>query len=155
LVLDPGGRPNISYSPDNISMKLARRHTRIYVPWILRDFIRYFEGPWEAEPNNSYLAANGPLRSAKDYYGYPDDEKDYFGIYLRTAGDITIDLTDHTGQGVQLQLFYQSVDNRVAYDLVVPYHIEHSGAGGWYYVYIYTESGHNNSSPYTLQVNYP
>jgi len=94
------------------------------------------------------------LRSGRDYYGYPDDPKDYFSIYLHTTGDITIDLTNHTGQGVQLQLFYQSVDNRVAHALSPPYHIEYAGPAGWYYVYIYTESGYNSTTPYTLRVVY-
>ncbi len=46
----------------------------------------YFEGPWESEPNNSYQQANGPLRSHRTYYGYPNDEKDYFSIHLYRAG---------------------------------------------------------------------
>jgi hypothetical protein len=107
------------------------------------------------EPNNSYLQANGPLRSGRDYYGYPNDEKDYFSIYLRTGGTITIDLTNHTGQGVQLQLFYQSTNNRVDYDLDAPYHITYTGPAGWYYIYIYTAGGYNTTTPYTLRVTYP
>jgi hypothetical protein len=128
---------------------------QVYLPSVLRSHTLYYKGPWEAEPNDSYTQANGPLRSGKDYYGYPDDEKDYFSIYLSTAGDITIDLQDHTGQGVQLQLFYESTDNRVAWDLDPPYHIGHAGGAGWYYVYIFTESGYNSTTPYTLRVTYP
>ena len=129
--------------------------TWVYLPLVLRDYMAYFEGPWEEEDNDSYAEANGPLRSDRDYYGYPDDAKDYFSIYLRTGGDITIDLTGHNGQGVQLQLFYQSVDNRVDYDLDPPsYHIEYTGLAGWYYIYIYTASGYNNTTSYTLRVVY-
>ncbi len=130
-------------------------YSYVYLPLLMSDHVPYFEGPWEVEDNDSSQQANGPLRSGQDYYGYPDDLKDYFSIYLRTGGTITIDLSNHTGQGVQLQLFYQSVDNRVAYDLDPPYHVEYSGQAGWYYVYIYTESGHNSSTPYTLRVTYP
>jgi hypothetical protein len=69
---------------------------------------------------------------------------------------ITIDLTNHKGKGVQLQLFYQSVDNQVAKDKLPPdYHIDYSGPAGRYYIYIYTESGHNTTTPYTLRVTYP
>jgi hypothetical protein len=125
-----------------------------YLPLTLRDYVAYFEGPWEQEPNNSYLQANGPLRSGRDYYGYPD-EKDYFSIYLRSGGTITIDLTNHTGQGVQLQLFYQSTNNRVDSDLNAPYHITYTGPAGWYYIYIYTAGGYNTTTPYTLRVTYP
>jgi len=127
---------------------------RIYLPLVLRNHMVYFEGPWESEDNDSCTAANGPLRSGRDYLGYPNDVKDYFSVHLRTAGSITVDLTNHTGQGVQLQLFYQSVDNRVAYALHPPYHIEYTGLAGLYYVYIYTASGYNNANPYTLRVAY-
>ncbi|MDX9953367.1 MAG: hypothetical protein RBT75_04695, partial [Anaerolineae bacterium] len=111
---------------------------RAYLPLTLRDYLQYFEGPWEVEPNDTYLQANGPLISGRDYRGYPDDERDYFSIYLRKPGPLTIDLTDHTGQAVQLQLFYQGIDNRVAFDTVPPYTITHTGQPGWYYIYIYT-----------------
>ena len=127
----------------------------VYLPLVMRDYIAYFEGPWEVEPNNSYLQANGPLRSGRDYYGYPNDEKDYFSIYLRTAGMITINLTNHTGIGVQLQLFYQTPGNTVAYDLYPPYSIEYNGQPGFYYIYIYTAGGYNSTTPYTLRVTYP
>ena len=127
----------------------------IFLPLTLRDLISYFEGPWEQEPNNSYLEANGPLRSGQDYYGYPNDAKDYFSIYLRTGGQITIDLTNHTGTGTQLQMFYQSVANRVASDVEAPYHIDYNGQAGLYYIYAYTAGGYNTTTPYTLRVTYP
>jgi len=138
----------LSLSWENVTRK-------VYLPLTLRDYVAYFEGPWEVEPNNSYLQANGPLRSGRDYYGYPNDPKDYFSIYLRTGGTITIDLTNHTGQGVQLQLFYQSTNNRVDYDLDAPYHITYTGPAGWYYIYIYTAGGYNTTTPYILRVTYP
>ena len=138
------GYGNTSYSP-----------LRIFLPLTLRDFVSYFEGPWEQEPNNSYLEANGPLRSGQDYYGYPNDVKDYFSIYLRTGGQITIDLTNHTGTGTQLQMFYQSVANRVASDVEAPYHIDYNGQAGLYYIYINTAGSYNTTTPYTLRVTYP
>jgi len=128
---------------------------RAYLPLTLRDYLQYFDGPWEAEPNNTYLQANGPLISGRDYRGYPDDERDYFSVYIRKPGPLTIDLTDHTGQAVQLQLFYQGIDNRVAFDTAPPYTITYDGQPGWYYIYIYTGGGHNSTTPYTLRVTYP
>ncbi len=112
---------------------------------------------WELEPNNDYLHANGPLLSGLAYYGFPNDQKDYFKVYLPADGALTIDLTNHTGSGVQLQLFYEVADaaHRVGFDYDAPYHITYSGAAGWYYVYVYTESGFNSATPYTLQVIYP
>ena len=122
---------------------------------MLLDYVHYFEGPWEVEPNNTYLQANGPLISGREYRGYPNDEKDYCSIYLCEPGSLTINLTDHTGQAVQLQLFYQGIDNRVAFDTAPPYTITYDGQPGWYYIYIYTGGGHNSTTPYTLRVTYP
>jgi len=126
-----------------------------YLPLVLRDYVAYFEGPWEVEPNNTYLQANGSLRSGRDYYGYPNDQKDYFSIYLRTGGQIVIDLSNHTGQGVQLQLFYQTAGNLVAGDLDAPYHIEYTGPAGLYYIYIYTAGNYNSSTAFALRATYP
>lgn len=110
---------------------------------------------WEKESNNAYTEANGPLVSGIDYYGYPNDLKDYFSVYMSTAGKLSIDLTEHVGNDVQLQLFYQSTSTQVGFDHNRPFHIEHTGPAGWYYIYIYTESGHSSTSPYTLHVTYP
>jgi hypothetical protein len=115
----------------------------------------YFEGPWELEDNDSYQQANGPLRLARDYYGYPDDQKDFFSIYLPSPGQLSIDVTNHSGSGVQLQLFNGSVDNRVCFDPELPLHCEYTGQAGWYYVFIYTESGFNTHTAYTLRAEFP
>jgi hypothetical protein len=58
---------------------------------------------------------------------------------------------------MQLQLFYQQADaeHRIGYDPTPPFHIEHTGPAGWYYIYIFTASGHSTTSPYTLRVTYP
>ena len=110
---------------------------------------------WEKEPNDAYTEANGPLVSGVDYYGYPNDKKDYFSVHLSTAGHLSIDLTEHVGNDVQLQLFYQNTSNRVEIDYTRPFRIEHSGPAGWYYIYIFTASGHSTTLPYTLQVSHP
>ncbi|MEW5985932.1 MAG: hypothetical protein AB1791_04805 [Chloroflexota bacterium] len=128
---------------------------KLYLPAIANDFLVPFAGPWEVEPNDTYLQANGPLISAATYLGYPNDDRDYFSIYLRSAGLITINLSNHTGQGVQLQLFYESTNNRVAFDLDAPFSIQHTGPAGWYYIYIFTASGWNSNTPYSLWATYP
>ena len=130
--------------------------SRVYLSLALRDYMHSFEGPWEQEPNNTYLTANGPLRSGRDYNGYPNDEKDYFSIYLRTSGQIVIDLSNHNGMEVQLQLFYQNTANPpVAIQTSAPYHIEYTGAAGWYFIYIHSAGNYNSTTPYTLRVTYP
>jgi len=131
------------------------RFYRVFLPLTLRDYVCVFAGPWEQEPNNSYLEANGSIISGQGYYGYPDDVKDYFSFYMRESGDITIDLTGHSGADVQLQLFYQNNNDRKVYDAKDPYHIQYSGSPGWYYVYIYASGGYNSAASYTLRVTYP
>jgi hypothetical protein len=128
---------------------------KIYLPLVMRDYTVFFEGPWEMEPNNTSLQANGPLRSGRDYYGNPNDEKDYFSINLKTGGQIIINLSNHTGQDVQLQLFYQNTSNLMKYDYDAPYSIDYTGEAGWYYIYIHAAGNYNSSTAYTLQVTYP
>ena len=93
--------------------------------------------------------------SNREYRGYPDDQRDYFSIHPLSGGQITITLKNHTGQGVQLQLFYGDVGHRVGYDPDPPYKIEYLGDPGWYYIYIYTASGYNNTTAYTLRATFP
>jgi len=128
---------------------------RIFLPISYRNFAYYFIGPWEVELNNDYTQANGPLIFNRDYYGYPNDERDWFSFNLPSPGQVTIDLTNMVGSGVQLQLFYQNIGNRVGYDPVPPYQIVYNGQPGLYYVFIYTASGFNNTIPYTLRVSFP
>jgi hypothetical protein len=126
-----------------------------YLPLAVRNDSPYFLGPWEREPNNTYLEANGLLYFNQDYYGYPNDAKDYFSFQLAAAQTIAIDLTNYTGGDGQLQLYYQTVDNLVIYDPYPPYHIDYNAASGWYYVKVDTGSNFNNVYPYTLRVSLP
>jgi hypothetical protein len=137
----------------------------VHLPLIQKNFpfvptptpIPYFYGPWEVEDNDGSTQANGPLRSGTDYYGYPDDDWDFFYFDLANAGEIAIDLTDHTGQGVQLLLYYQTTDTgSVKRDTSKPYSINYTASElGRYYIGIYTERNHNTDTAYTLHVNYP
>ncbi|MEM4204931.1 MAG: SBBP repeat-containing protein [Candidatus Methanomethylicaceae archaeon] len=140
---------------DAFVIKMRVKILSVYLPLMLRDYISYFEGPWEQEPNNSAQEANGPLRSGRDYYGYPNDAKDYFSIYLRTSGQISINLTNHTDPEAQLQLFYQTPGNRVAGCIGSSCHVDYTGPAGLYYIYIYTAGNYNSTTPYTLRVTYP
>jgi len=117
---------------------------------------------WEEEPNNSYLEAEipphgGPVLSDKTYYGYQNDQKDYFYFNASTNGPIVVDLAQYSGQGVQLQLFKgtPSSGSRVASRTSPPYRLVYSGGVGRYYIYIYTESGFNSATPYMLTATFP
>jgi uncharacterized repeat protein (TIGR02543 family) len=148
------GNSNVSDSATNITT-VIKQIGFIYLPLTQYNYINYFEGLWEVEPNDSIAQANGPLRSGQDYFGYPNDARDFFSVYMTQPGQLNVTLSNHTGQGVQLQLFYQSADNRVGFVPDPPYILSHSGPAGWYYIFIFTESGHHSHTPYTLRVTYP
>jgi uncharacterized repeat protein (TIGR02543 family) len=148
------GNSNVSGSATNITTAI-RQIGFIYLPLTQYNYINYFEGLWEVEPNDSMAQANGPLRSGQDYFGYPNDARDFFSVYMTQPGQLNVTLSNHTGQGVQLQLFYQSADNRVGFVPDPPYFLSYSGPAGWYYIFIFTESGHHSHTPYTLRVTYP
>jgi len=119
------------------------------VPWV--DVL------WEAEPNDSIEQADGPLQSGVDYFGYPNDEWDFFSVYLDTAGQIIVDLTNHTGRGVQLLLYDQDGVLRGRDWEPPPYHVEYTGGAGWYSVRIYIadDTSYNSDTPYTLRTTFP
>ncbi|MHB0874989.1 MAG: hypothetical protein ACYC5O_02970 [Anaerolineae bacterium] len=127
--------------------------SRTYVPLVRR--LLGFTGPSEQEPNNSFSAANGPLISGRDYFGYPNDEKDYFSLGVRQGGPLRVQLSGHTGQQVQLQLMFGSVNNVVGAATSPPYDIQYNGAPGTYYVYIHSAGGYSTSTTYTLRVTFP
>lgn len=128
----------------------------VYIPLTLRDYIKFYDLHVESEPNNTSMQANGPIRSGIPVYGLPDDQKDYFFFYLMNTGDITVNLSNHTGKDVQLQLFYQTAGNRpVPVVTKPPYRITYSRApSGLYFVYINTGSGYNSTQTYELTITY-
>jgi hypothetical protein len=131
------------------------RPQKSLLPMIVHHYLDYFNSSFEVEPNNSYLEANGALRSSENYQGYPNDQRDYFSFYVEAAGPIHITLNNHTGIQTQLQLFYQNTDTRVGFDPEVPFEIAYNGQPGWYYLYIFTGSGYNNTTAYTLHASFP
>jgi hypothetical protein len=129
---------------------------RIHLPVLLKNAVTYYLNEWETEPNNTYLQANGPLKSGQIYRGTHNDLKDYYSVYLFASGTLTVDMVSSNG-GTQIQLFYQvaDVDHRVGFDPTPPYHITYSGAPGWYYIYVYTDQAFVGTDTYTLTVTYP
>lgn len=129
---------------------------RVFLPAILKNFISYYTAEWETEPNNTYLQANGPLKSGRVYRGVHNDEKDYYGLYLRDGGTVDVDMISPSG-GTQIQLFYQVADvgHRVGFDPTPPYHINYTGAPGWYYIYVYTNPAYVGTEIYTLTAKFP
>jgi|GEM_PF-2782605 len=126
---------------------------QVFLPLVMKNSC---SGGWEIEPNNAYTQTTGLLDSGETICGYPNDNKDYFSFTTTSAGAINVNLDNHTGSGVQLQLFYGPPGTPVVYDYAPPYQINYNGAAGTYYVYIYTSSGFNSDDPgYDLTVTYP
>lgn len=129
----------------------------VSLPVVAYNHVTYFDGPWEVEPNNVLAQATGPLRSGQAYQGFPNDNWDVFTFIAPTAGTMHAELINHTGQNVQLQMYYQSAaDPNSIYDWSPPFQLDYvNGPPGIYYVYIYTGSGYNSTTPYTLTITYP
>jgi len=110
---------------------------------------------WEQEDNDSYSTANGPLSSGVGYYGYHDDQWDFFNIYLTTTGQISIGMATPLGQGAQLHLFDQNYIRR-KYTVIPPHHIEWPGdANKRYYIGVGTGAISQPPYTYTLQITFP
>jgi hypothetical protein len=129
--------------------------SKVHLPLTQRDYVSLFTGTFEVEPNNSTGEANGALRSGVAISGYPNDQKDYFSFYLSSSARVRIELTNHTGGNVQLQLFYQSINNRIGDPIFIPPYTMETGnlSPGWYYIYINTGSAYTTTTPYSLVVS--
>ena len=93
------------------------------------------------------------------YYGYPDDERDVFGIDLQTRGELDVGLDIHDGEGVQLHLL-ELVDGScqtLVYDWDPPFHLKHTLGPGQFYIGIYVEDPEHQdpNRAYTLEVDFP
>jgi hypothetical protein len=165
------GLPHISYrnnSTDEYDLKYATLPYILrqeFLPYTLREWVRYFTRPFEQEDNDAAWQANGALIFGQEYIGYHNDEDDFFSVYPTVDSTLTIDLdTDHLEQDdsgyyvVQLILYSGSAspENRVGWAFSPPYHIEYSGSPGWYYVRVYTAPGYlDGSKEYRLTVTTP
>jgi hypothetical protein len=129
---------------------------RVFLPALVKNLVSYYTAEWETEPNNTYLHANGALKTGRAYRGAHNDEKDYFSAYLQNAGTVAVDMVSPSG-GTQIQLFYLVADaaHRVGFDPAPPYHITYTGAPGWYYIYVYTNPAYVGSQTYTLTATIP
>lgn len=127
---------------------------RLYLPLAVAPGF-YFAGPWETEPNNVEGEANGPIYLDRNYFGYPNDQEDYFRFDLPTAATVFIELSNHTGDDPQLQLYYNSVtlSNLVGAATAFPYHVEFTGQRGIYFVRIVAVGNYNGTTPYSLRIS--
>jgi hypothetical protein len=146
-----------NFTEDSDTAQVYISRGTAFLPLTMSSFIQYFPGPWELEDNDTSSQANGYLYVNQDYYGYPDDQRDWFSIYLTQPGNFSVNLSGHSGEDVQLHVYAQVVDadHRVCYVGVAPYVCEVDGQVGSYFLLIYTDSGFNTSTPYALQITAP
>jgi hypothetical protein len=128
------------------------------MPVAMRDYCS--DDPWESEPNNScsYTDADSLMCLDHDYYGYPNDEWDWFRLEVAGGGfavELTADEAIGPEYGLQL-LLCDGTCTVVGWDPVPEdgYRIEVPGASGRYYIgiYINPESGFSTDWTYTLRV---
>jgi hypothetical protein len=113
---------------------------------------------YELEDNDTRQTANGQLFSGITYYGRPQDDKDFFNVYLENPGTITVSMPTPlpSGWNGQLQLINVNTLEVVAWD-VYPgngLNITYTSlTGGWYHIYVASPPGNYSSQWYTLTVN--
>ena len=117
---------------------------------------------WELESNGDLAAANGPLLSGLEYYGWHNDQDDYFKVYLSGSGVIAaqlnsqLDVKDNNNNHVvQLQM-KDSSGNLLDYVVGPNVSLEYAVTAGWYYVRVYTVPEYADASKqYALVVIFP
>ena len=134
------------------------RRAIVYAPLILRNAPLYFDGPNEAENNDTAATANGPLRLNTDYRAFPDDADDYFRFDLPSDGTLTLSITGHIAENtrnVQLQL-RSATDASIQFVFQKPFVIQRSLPAGTYLARVfYAPPGpYSTTAPYTLRVGF-
>ncbi len=144
-----------------VSFLYAAEENQTFLP-IINKPTGFFEGPEEAEPNNTFGQANGPLRPDINYIAYPNDANDLFSFLVPKTGKITVDIKNHDVDGGQARLYHVVNGKPVpvgGLSFVPPdYHIEIPNAEpGKYYLFVFvdTSKGHRSSSAYTIKINFP
>ena len=110
------------------------------------------------------MQANGPLRSGREYYGYPDDSDDYYYFKLSARATVNVSVTDFapTSSNGAVALYGPTAGyergERIDY-YGEPGHSSmvlgsHSLGAGKYYVQVYTAQAHSTTQLYRLTVTY-
>lgn len=161
---ESNGLTNFVVMPDSDHHALVRyrRASAAYVPQIISQLASgptCFVGPDEIEPNSRPLGEpNGPLCSGKEYYGRPNDADDHF-TFQTSGGSIDIAIKNHKGGGVQVVLYYATlnsrpifIDNDTSNGLLVSLRGQPAGL---YYIQIYTAAPNpNEMQKYQLTVRF-
>ena len=110
-----------------------------------------FAGPFEAEPNNNPLLANGPILLDQPYLGLPNDARDYYYVDLPAVASLSVALSGYVGRNPQLQVLRGG--ELLAYDWNEPFQIVLTDQpAGRYFVMVYVDGWYSQSESYTLRV---
>lgn len=130
----------------------------LYLPILLHDFVPCNAAPDEQEPNNTASQAN-PICLGSQVAGAHDGSQgtgDVFKIYLTAGQSIEIALDTANENGVQLLLYFDAESglSLVGQDTISPFLIHYTTQGdGWYFIYVYSDAGTNNTGAYTVQLS--
>jgi hypothetical protein len=133
----------------------------VYLPAMLKNFLSYAE-PCSAsnrycEDYDTYQTAYGPLEPDVAYRAYPDDEKDYYYFLVHNPASVTVRVTDYWAIGqvivrredlTEIGKDWEDPVNDGILQVVLP-----GLSPGKYYIQLYTTSGHNQDTPYTLTIS--
>jgi hypothetical protein len=154
---------NVVRMPDSDHTVTIYYITYAYLPTILHQFVSYFEGPQEVEPNNGLgvSQANGPIRSGQPYFGrFPtgNDQYDIFYFYLAEKGNVQVELVAiPLGRDYNLYLFSADA-TRKGYSGEVDNTDEHISSSnlepGIYYVAIHFAEGNPSAGQYKVTAIY-
>jgi hypothetical protein len=112
---------------------------------------------WESEPNDRCSQADGPLRPAAEYYGYTNDNRDLWEVFVPES-KLRVDLSVVPEAGVQLWLvdadcqdveYCRDITPEDGYwlDCIVP--------SGSYFVDVWVANPISSYPPYILEVTFP
>jgi hypothetical protein len=138
----------------------------VYVPLALRAWSSEppedFAPPCSAsngycEPFNTWKTSYGPLEPGVPYLAYPNDHNDYYWFSIDHTTSLTVQVTDYAATG---QVLVRRQDlSEVAKDFNVPPGADGNMTvplpnlpAGSYYIQVFTSSGHNESTRYTLKI---
>lgn len=126
---------------------------QVTLPMVLFGAPYGYLGPSEDEDNDQSVDATGPLLLNRDYFGFPNDERDWYDFNLATTTTLFITLDNISGKDPQLTLYHEA-DFLVA-DTTAPYSLIHTTGPGHYYVRVLVAGNFNSTTQYKLRISTP
>ena len=154
---------NVVRMPDSDHTVTIYYLTYAYLPTTMHQYVSYFEGPQEMEPNNGLgvSKANGPIRSGQQYLGRFPEQNDLFDIYyfyLDHKGTVQLELIGiPEGRDYNLYLYSASAALK-GYSGGLDNTDEHIASSnlepGIYYIAIHFANGAPSSAEYKITADY-